>query len=226
MVWLEAEYELGGLLSYRVPDSSSQYAVASPLPGPSTIKLGIVSTAIETTGNLKQGEKIFELVKNAGIKMVVPKKIAIFNVLIKRLKQKKKEKKGEEEALETTFGIRGYAHFCEPIKFYIDVSEKEEIRNLLRKVRYFGTSDSIVYCRNVVERDPLGSCIEPVETLEKIERNVLVIRVKDLNPNVSFEHINVYGKTRTKELFIPKYYLIPIINQRQGKNWIIYQTKQ
>ena len=88
MGWIKAEYEFGSLFSYRVPDyPSPSYALSSPLPGPSTIKLAIVAAAIETSGKVKLGEKAFEIVKNARIKIKVPRRIAISNVLIKRLKK-------------------------------------------------------------------------------------------------------------------------------------------
>jgi len=223
MEWIKAEYEFGSLFSYKIPDyPSPSYALSSPLPGPSTIKLAIVATAIETSGKVKVGEEIFEVVKNAKIKIETPKKIAISNVLIKRLKKKK-----EKIELETTFGIRGYVHLSEPLSIYLNVDNGDNVKELFRKVRRFGTSDSLIYCRNVTEEEPPANCIEPIETLEKAERNVLIVPVKDLNPDqkIEFEDVNPYAKrSRNKDVFVGKFYLIPISKQVQGKNWIIYET--
>lgn len=224
MTWLKAEYEFGSLFSYRIPDFSSQYALSSPLPGPSTIKLAIVATAIETNGDKSYGEKIFEIVKNAEIKIYLPKSVALSNVLIKRLKKKK-----DKMELERTFGIRGYVHYSEePFRIYIKIEEnkEDEVKNLLRRVRSFGTSDSLVYCMDVKEEEPPANCIEPKNTLEKAQRNVLLVPVKDLNPDkeINFDDVNPYVKSsRGKDVFVKKFYLLPISRQIQGRNWIVYE---
>ncbi|MFQ6055692.1 MAG: type I-A CRISPR-associated protein Cas5a [Methanosarcinales archaeon] len=223
MGWLKAEYEFGSLFSYRLPDFSSQYAISSPLPGPSTIKLAIVAAAIEHKGNVSYGEEIFNIIKNAEIKISKPKRVALFNVLIKRLKKKKNER-----GFEQTFGIRGYVHFPDSIKIYLKVRDdkREEIKHLMKRIRRFGTSDSLVYCKNVEDEDPPMDAIAPVETLENVSgKNVLIVPVKDLNPDpkIKFENVDIYNKTSKKDVFINKIYPIPISMQKQGKNWIIYE---
>ena len=112
MVWIKATYEFASLFSYRIPDFSSQYALPSILPGPSTIKLAIVSTAIETTGNVEYGKEVFEIIKNTEIKISLQKRVAQTTVLIRRLKKKRKN-----SGFELTFGIRGYIHYL--VKFNI-----------------------------------------------------------------------------------------------------------
>jgi CRISPR-associated Cas5-like protein len=228
MTWIGAIYEFGSLFSYRIPDFSSQYALSSPLPGPSTIKLALVATAIETK-DVIYGEKVFGTIKNAKIKLLPPKRIALSNVLVKRLKAKKERK---EKGFESTFGIRGYVHFAEPLKIYIETAIEsgkigEEIENLLRRIRRLGTSDSVVYCESVKKEIPPANAIEAVEALKKAEKNVLVIPVKDLNPDpaIKFEHINIYSKSKQPKakVFVSKFYTIPILDQKQGKNWIVYE---
>lgn len=221
MTWLKAVYEIGSLFSYRIPDFSSQYALSSPLPGPSTIKLAIVATAIETTCNVSYGEKIFEVVKNSDIGIKIPKRISISNVLLRRLK-KAKERKGFEQ----TFGFRGYVHFSEPLTIYLNIEkEEEEIKNLMGRIRRFGTSDSIVWCNKVMEEEPTTDVIIPIETLpEKEQKNLLIIPVKDLSPQSRFEDINPYsGIKRKGKVLIPKIYPLPLLNQIQGKNWVVYE---
>jgi len=222
MVWVKATYEFASLFSYRIPDFSSQYALSSILPGPSTIKLAIVSTAIEITGNVEYGKEIFEIIKNIEIKVGLPKRVAQTNVLIKRLKKKKKN-----SGFESTFGIRGYVHYPEKFDIYLDVPEnkRKEIMKMLKNIRNFGTSDSLVWCSNVTEEEPSNNVISVVEEVGKEnQRNILIIPVKDLNPKAKFDDINIYKKKKTKkDILLKKIYPIPISNQLQGKNWIVYE---
>ena len=225
MTWLKAEYKFGSLFSYRMPDFSSQYALSSPLPGPSTIKLAIVATAIETTGNVSYGEKVFNVVKNAQIKIAKPKRIAVSNCLIKRLKKEKNAVK-----VQPTFGIRGYVHFQEPLKIFIKVEKgAEEIKSLLKKIRRFGTSDSLAYCTTMVkdmEEMPPDDALEPVDSLQEGKTASVVIPVKDINsdPKIKFAHVNVYDdKSRFRNPLVLRYYLLPILQRKRGKNWIVYE---
>jgi len=57
-----------------------------------------------------------------------------------------------------------------------------------------------------------------------------VVPVKDINPSpkIQFKHVNIYDKAQAKkdtkeDVFIRRYYLIPISNKKEGKNWIIYE---
>jgi len=231
MTWLKAEYEFGSLFSYRIPDFSTQYALSSLLPGPSTIRLAIVATAIETTGKVSYGEEIFQAVKNAKIKISLPQKIASSNVLIKRLKKKK-----DEVVLETTFGIRGYVHYSGPLRIYMEIEggKENEVGNLMKKIRRFGTSDSLVYCRTVEVREPTANCIGPEEKLDGtagVNKRFLLIPTRDINPDpeVKFEHVNIYSEEKAGRgisVLVNRFYKIPLINERQGKNYVVYQTSE
>ena len=257
MVWVKATYEFASLFSYRIPDFSSQYAMSSLLPGLSTIKLAIVSAAIEITGNVEYGKEIFEIVKNADIKIRLPKKISLTTILLKRLKEKKKPDKkssvgegicpicGKKTKLfldrtdnkekckkcwgfEITFGIRGYVHYPEEFSIYIDIPEKKfkEFEKILKSIRYFGTSDSLVWCNSVNREDPSSDAISAVENFKGDEKNLLIIPVKDINPKAIFNDINIYEKKNSKKgknILLKKIYPIPFSRQMQGKNWVIYE---
>jgi CRISPR/Cas system-associated protein Cas5 (RAMP superfamily) len=225
MVWIRADYEFASLFSYRIPDFSSQYAISSILPGPSAIKLAIVSTAIEITGNVEYGKEIFEIIKNSSIKIKLPRKIASTNVLIKRLKKKKKE-----SGLETTFGIRGYVHYLDSFSIFINIpdsipeSKLNEFQKILKNIRRFGTSDSLVWCKSVNIEESPKDAISTVESLKKGDRNVIIIPVKDINPEVSFDDVNIYQKKKVrKDLLLKRFYILPISKLTQGKNWIVYE---
>lgn len=227
MTWLSADYEFASLFSYRIPDFSSQYALTSLLPGPSTVKLAIVATAIRYSGDVSQGERIFGIVRNSDIALVPPKGIAVSNVLIRRLK-KRRQKSGE---FERTFGIRGYAHFSESLRVYMKVSNeaKDELKNLFARVRQLGSYDSIVYCKSVDEEEAPQNAVRPVSTLEKTEKRIFLIPIKDINPDISvtFENVNPFARgvktKKNKKAFINKFYRLDVLEQERGKNWVIYR---
>jgi len=227
MTWLRADYEFASLFSYRIPDFSSQYALTSLLPGPSTIKLALVATAIRHSGDISFGGKIFDIVRNSEIVLIPPKRIAVSNVLIRRLK-KKRQKIGE---FERTFGIRGYAHFSEPLRVYINVRDEngEEIKSLLSRVRQLGSYDSIVYCKYSSKESPPENAVRPIETFEKSEKKVFMIPIKDINSDssITFEDVNPFTrKTKaSKKVFVNRFYSLHVIKQEQGKNWVIYELE-
>ncbi|MHA1578290.1 MAG: hypothetical protein ACTSUQ_01515 [Candidatus Freyarchaeota archaeon] len=255
MTWLSAEYEFAGLFSYRIPNLSPSFAFSSLIPGPSTVKLAIVSTAIERNGSVKYGEEMFEAIKSSRILFDIPEKIALFRALIKRLKQEviakkmpKSEKitgtcsicKSEKDVWEidkvlickdcasnritTTFGTREYVHFFGPLKIFIEVSGKsKEIQTILEQIKYFGTSDSLVSCREVTESSPDEErCAKPIDKVEELKgQRVLVIPLLDFKHDVEFDDINPYKKTR-KSPFESKPYVLPVNVEKEGSNWIIY----
>jgi CRISPR-associated Cas5-like protein len=226
MTWLRADYEFASLFSYRIPDFSSQYALTSLLPGPSTIKLAMVASAIRYSGDVSFGEKIFNSIRNADIAVIPPKRIAVTNILIRRLK-KKRQKIGE---FERTFGIRGYAHFSDPLRIYVNVPSetKDEIKNLLSRIRQLGSYDSIVYCKSSTEESPPENSVKPVQNLERAEKRIFMIPIKDINSDTSItlKDLNPFIREKvSKKVFINKFYPLHVSWQNQGENWVIYELE-
>lgn len=255
MTWLKAVYEFASLFSYRIPNLSPSFAFSSPIPGPSTVKLAIISTAIERNGNVDYGKKVFNVVKNSKILFEIPEKTSLSRALIKRLKQEVIKKKMppkekitgvcsvcEEQKdvwkidgilickncvsnrLTSTFGTREYVHFSEPLRILIEIQEKEEeIKRILKQIKYFGTSDSLVVCREITESLPDEKiCAKPLGKIEELESQRLpIIPLLDFKPDIEFEDINPYEKT-SKKPFESKPYVFPVKHEKEGSNWIIY----
>lgn len=258
MVWFKAEYEFASMFSYRVPNFSPSFALSSPLPGPSTIKLAIVSTAIERNGK-QYGEEIFKIVKNSRVLVEPPEKVALSKALIKRLKQEIIAKKMPKQKKETgtcslcnenkevwkidgklickgcasnritpTFGTREYVHFSGPINIFIDVenNNKEKIKEILYKIKYFGTSDSLVFCKSISEQFPDEDvCIKnlkPIESKEKIVLGDFALLLADLKEDIEFREVNPYEEVRSREPFSLHPYVFPLKLESEGKNWKIY----
>lgn len=225
-MWLGAEYEFGSMFSYRIPNFSPSFALSSPIPGPSTIKLAIVATAIERSKNLDYGKDIFDIIKSSKVLIKLPERISISKALIKRLKRMR------EGYIDKTFGIREYVHFSEPLGVYIQISSsrKDEIKEIMRRVKYFGTSDSLVTCKCIRENEPDENiCAKPLKTLETVDEDArswkigdLVIPLFDIKNGARFSDISPY-ESGSREIFISIPYEFPLKIEKEGKNWIIYR---
>lgn len=214
---IKAEIEFASFFSYRVPDFSSQYALSSLLPSPLAVKLALVSTAIQYRGK-KFGEEVFEIVKNKEIHFKLEGKVVVNNFLIKRLKAKK-----EGEGLDRTFGIRGYVFFEKPIEIWINIENNEEdILDVIKRLRYLGTSDSV--CSVKVEEEKMPQNL--IVAKKKLDTNLLnsiVIPTKDLTNKSKFEEIDIYNKKKKPRLD-KKYFQIPIKQIQQSGSYIIYEV--
>ena len=218
MAWIKATLEFGSFFSYRIPDFSSQYALSSLLPSPSTVKLGLVSTAICYKG-IDFGKKIFELIKEKEIGFLIKGKIVVNNFLIKRLKAKKVGK-----GLEVTFGVRGYVFYEYPLEIWID-EEKEELIETTKRLRYLGTSDSLCFVVNIEKvKEKPNEIIFAKKALDENLSNSLIIPAKDLSKDDTFGKVNIYIKNKSLPKLEKKFFQIPIKSISSSKNWTVYNV--
>lgn len=220
MKWLRLRIHFPSFYSYRIPDYSSQYALALPLIAPSTIKLALVATAIRMSGKVSEGKRIFEYVKDAKVGIKLPKVIVVNSVFIKRLKKKK-----NQPGFQPSFGVREYVHFGGDLEIYLGFSKigiPKELITYAQSIRYLGTSDSIVYITaDWVYREP-ADVIFPLE-LSKVPEGAIIYPVKDFAKKVTFEQINPYSSKKAGKPYETKYY--PILLSRhpkEGKNWKLF----
>lgn len=226
MEWIKAEIEFASAFSYRMPDTSSQFALPMLLPGPSTIKLAIVATAILQHGRVSEGELIFNLVKIAQVKFLLPEKIAVFKPLIKRLKAKK-----QAPGFEQTFGVRGYVFYSGPMHLFLGLSDasEQDFRKVVATIshlRRLGTSDSLLIIRSIRLQAPEDSAaiVEPIEEITENVNGGIIQRVKDILPNAKLEDVNPFVSTTGKQTaFSDRLYILPLRVIKEGGNWALYE---
>lgn len=222
MNYLVAKVQFASFFSYRVPNFSSQYALSSLLPAPLTVKLALVSTAVQDKGK-EFGKKTFEAIKNIQIGFRVNGRVISNNFLIKRLKAKKKDKsktKNYGTELERTFGVRGYIFFEFPLEIWIE-KNTEELKEIFQKVRYLGTSDSL--CTVLIEEkgNVPNNLVFPKKDLNQDLKNSLIIPTVDLSEKDTFEDIDIYSPKKPK--LEKKFYQISIKKIEQSGSWTIYE---
>ncbi len=238
MKWVCLLVHFPSFFSYRIPDYSSQYALSVPLPSPSSIKLAVVATAIRTTGDVAEGKCVFYAVRDAEIRIVPPKQIAINSVFIKRLKKrgiktkvdKEKYKQGLLPSFESTFCVREYVFFPEDVKLFISGGDIDSVVDYFNALRYVGSGDSIVYVKRVeFVEEPPKNAIKAI-TSEEFTKAIassdhfIVYPVKDLSKSAKFEQINPYSGKSGKNVFERKYYLLKA-KAKKGKNWKILEIQ-
>jgi CRISPR-associated Cas5-like protein len=221
MPWVGAKYKFASTFSYRIPYFSSSYALSAPAPSPSTIKLALVASTINRTGNIEKGKALFEKIRTSHVTVELPDKMALFKAFMKRLKKKRRG-----EGFERTFGIREYVLFDGDLGVYLDTQKDaiEEVSHAFKNVQHFGTSDSICLCieNSLTEPSP-KRCIMHIEQKEALHENGIVFLLSDLTATTSFEDINpLSGKKMKKGAIVLKPYLFPIKVAKKDRNCTIY----
>lgn len=152
--------------------------------------------------------------------MELPRKIVAFKSFIKRLKAKR-----QERGFESTFSIREYIIYSDPLCIYIDVPEDiiERVSTVLRRIQYIGTSDSLCTClESSVVEPPMERCIKPF----KEGKGGIIFLLTDFTEEVSFENINPYSDSRMMEdkhlKRVP--YLFPLRITKKESNYTLYET--
>lgn len=234
MVWIGGKYKFASTFSYRMPYFSSSYALSAPSPSPSTIKLAIIATAINRTGDIEKGKMLFQHIRNATVTTELPEKMVFFKAFMKRLKKKRKEKQLKTpfgiitERFESTFGIREYIIYDGFLTIYLNASKDiaEEVSKTLKNIQYFGTSDSICLCFESGTMDPpLERCMKPCHGQEEaILKNGVIFLLSDFTEKTTFEAINPFSsKKMKKEDITLKPYVFPIRVEKKDKNCTIYR---
>jgi|Deesub1362A_J573_1020465.scaffolds.fasta_scaffold02794_2 CRISPR/Cas system-associated protein Cas5 (RAMP superfamily) len=228
MSWIWAELDFASLYSYRMPNLSPSYALASPVPSPAALRLALVDAAIKSSGKVSYGEEIFEVIKSAKLEIEPPEKVSVIKSFIRRLKPEKQQKGKIAGLLEST-GIREYCHFFGPMRVYLEISEREEeITRLFTLLRRLGTTDSIVMCRATVQEEAPQSdliCKEAInlelEALNFAKRPVFTLN--EIKPDAKFSQVNPYGREKRGNPYVQKIFVLPLIEERRGENWVLYK---
>jgi len=233
MVWVSARYLFASAFSYRIPYFSSSYALSAPAPSPSTIKLAVVATAINRTGNIERGNLLFEQLKLANTTVELPEKMVLFKAFMKRLKQKRKGKEEKIttpwgtfiESFESTFGIREYILYNGPLTIYIEALEDtaKKVIDILKNIQYFGTSDSICTCLESSFSEPnIASCIKPVREQELTSGTIFLL--SDFTKKATFDSVNPFSDRKMKkDEIVLKPYIFPIQVEKKDKNCTVYR---
>jgi CRISPR-associated Cas5-like protein len=234
MVWIGAKYKFASTFSYRIPYFSSSYALSAPSPSPSTIKLALIATAINRTGNIEKGKMLFQQIRDAVVTVELPQRIVFFKAFMKRLKKKRKEEQLKtpfgivSARFESTFGIREYILYDGFLIIYLNVSKdiSEEVSHTLKNIQYLGTSDSTCFCFESGIMEPqLEHCIKLYDSQKDTTlKDGIIFLLSDFTEKTTFEAINPFSSRKMKkEDLTLKPYIFPLKVEKKDKNCTIYR---
>lgn len=225
MMWIRASFYFPALFSYRIPNISPSYALASIIPSPSSVKLALVDAAIKFSGSVNYGVEIFNLIKTVKIEIEPPDKVSVLKFFIKRLKPSKTKSVGFEES----FGIREYCHFIGLLKIYFEIPDRQsEIIELLQRLRRLGTSDSLLNCEAaLIEAEPdLSVTCKLLNEIKPESLNLKgrpVVTLNELRGDAEFIQVNAFAGGRKGNPFVSKTFILPLIEKKKGENFVLYE---
>jgi len=222
-MWISGSYHFPSTFSYKIPDFSMYYAASTPIPGPSTFKLAMISAFISSNRDLEKASALFEGIKTSTVLFDLPNRLTVYKAFIKRLKKKRLE-----PGFDKSFGIREYVIFDGILTIYIDISDETADYALpaMKNIRYLGSSDSICYCLEVNEKVEKPDFKRLARPHFEEKTNGIIFQLKDFTKETTFEKINRYGH----EKLVPERdvkiipYILPLKVDRRGKNFITYKT--
>lgn len=231
--WVRAQVYFASLYSYRIPNTSPSFAPASPVPSPSAVRLALVDAAIQSSGSVDDGRRIFETVKAAPLRLVPPRQVCVVRAFTKRLKPeqpktKEARQRGQEKRLVESTGIREYCHPEGPLEIYIQSEdETERVAELFRSLRRLGTTDSLARCSADIGQGPPEELIcRPVDGLpghlDNFDRR-MVVSLLDLPPDVSFDAVNPYSPGQRGFKYRQQFWVLPLVQRQRGENWTLYE---
>lgn len=228
--WIRIECHFAGLFSYRLPGANSFYALASPLPSPSAVKLALVAAAIEEHGDPAAGQAVFEALRAAPVALGVPERVGASRVLVKRLKKGREDKEGQGGGFTTSFGIREYLHLGGPLQAWVEVASEAaaDCLRAARRLRRLGTTDSLLHATAEPAAAPdWPICARPLRALPADPawlRGRLVLPLNELTEKACLEHFApVRGKTGAGAALRNEPYVLPLRVATQGANWLVYE---
>jgi hypothetical protein len=225
--WLRAQVKFASFYSYRVPDLSPSFSLSSPVPSPAAIRLALVDAVIRHTGKVDEGKAIFDLVRDTRLEIEPPEHVAVMKFFLKRLKPEKPPK-GKRASVIPSTGVREYCLPSGPMVFWLETDQRERITEAFCWLRRLGTTDSLASC-NVGEGTPdTALCAKRADALPLTTRNFMqrpVFPLNELKIDTAFEQVNPYSEGRRGQPFDRQLYVLPLVREQAGENWVIYRRE-
>lgn len=151
LIWLRADYHLPALYSCRVPMTSITSARALPAPGPATVRLALIRTAIEVFGISYTTSVLFPRICALPLALRPPERVALTPQMLRVYKVDTHT----QHSIETP-SSRDMAHAQGPLSLYLQVplSMRDTFRQVLQMIGSWGQASSLAWCSSIHDHQP------------------------------------------------------------------------
>ncbi len=223
LVWLSADYHFPTTYSCRVPMSSQNSTLAMPAPGPATVRLAMVRSAIELFGSDYVRDRLFPIIRSAEVYVKPPRKVAISTQLI-RVYKANAGRSRQSNHLQESLAYREVCHAAGLMTVYIKlpITHEDNCRETLESIGYWGQANSLACCVGINRSTPkAGDFASPLnswQTSRPIQHFFSCIVSEFRDPKVRWSEIMpVLGPNRTDAIRLAVY-VWPMIIREQHSN--------
>lgn len=214
--WLCADYHLPSTYSCRVPMSSITSALASPAPGPATVRLALIRAGIEVFGHDYVQAALFPHIRALPLHIRPPERVALTPQVVRAYKVEDKT----QEIMEAPVS-REMAHAEGFLSIYLSVPQalQEPFRQILGMIGYWGQASSLAWCANLQNSDPLTEeCVMPLRLFKNhapVRPFFASILSEFRDPQVSWNEVMPHLRGRIANPLRLDVYVWPLIERMQ-----------
>lgn len=230
LMWLAAHYHFPTTYSCRVPLSSMSSALATPGPGPATVRLALIRAGCEVFGTTFVREVLFPIIGAAQIHVRPPERVAMTQQSMHGYKPRRPEG-GKPLQLVPSLLQREVAQAQGVLTVYVQIPTvvANEFRELLLAIGYWGQTDSLAMCLAVEEATPdLNECMLPLRLLEGKSplRGFFTCVLTEFRGNgLAWEEVTATAQAGQGEPLLMDLYIWPmVLVERLSENkWLMRQ---
>lgn len=210
-LWLMASYHMPGTYSIRVPVSSPLCGKALPAPGPATVQLAMIRSAIELYGLEVTRDMLFPSIVACNPRIQPPDKVAISSQMQRMLKA------DDVGRLNTGIGYREFCHCEGLIRIFVQApsSLTAAFTAILGMIGYWGRNDSFACCAEVAVIQPgAGKCARKFEELSSragLGAYFSAYATELVRPDISWADIAPSDGAASKPHVRPQLYVWPLV---------------
>ncbi len=170
MQWLAAHYHFPSTYSCRMPLSSKSVTLATPGPGPSTVRLALIRAGCEIFDRRVVRDDLYPLIRAAEIRIRPPERVAISQQVLQGYKGRHREASSVTSMVNSLL-YREVAQAQGELTVYMQVpaAKADPFRELMMTIGYWGQTDSLTMCLAVEEAAPnQNECALPLRLLQEL----------------------------------------------------------
>ncbi len=218
--WLAADYHFPSTYSCRIPMSSASHATVTPAPGPATVRLALIRTAIELFGLGFVRDKLFPSICSLRVLIKPPERVAITPHRLRALKWEAGRKGKQDHALESVV-VREIAHAQGYMTVYLEVPLQEEFlyRQILQTIGYWGQTSSFACCVEITHAAPQpGTYALPLsdfKSTEPLQPLFICLLTEFRKPSLTWQEVAPAFHLDQRKSFRLDIYVWPMIVERK-----------